>query len=131
MSDIEENIADFELDDNDGNRTKKIREYSFSPTKTPSKNGRDALNQRKYVKWSKRVQDEPEYPNPYNRAWIEGQEIDYYKISDFIHQRHRKVREPVIYDIENFRMVDQPNYDGVDRNITLWCTCDPDTKPYF
>jgi hypothetical protein len=36
-----ENVDDSEMDDYDNDRVKHIRNYSFSPSKTPSKRGRD------------------------------------------------------------------------------------------
>lgn len=118
MSDIEENIDDTEMDDFDNNRVKKVREYSFSPTKTPSKNGRDALHQRKYQTFSTKNSGTP-VPLPNNKKWTVKN--GYFSIKEFKDQKNNTV-DSRKYDIENFRMIDQPDYDGTDKNITLWCT---------
>lgn len=127
MSDIEENIEDTDMDDFDGNRTKKIREYSFSPTKTPSKRGRDALNERKYQNYASKS-SKPPIPLPNNKKWMEKN--GYFSMKEFKDAKRNPVGS-IKYDIENFRMIDQPNYDGNDKNITLWCTCNPDVKHYL
>jgi len=128
MADITENIEDIDMDDCDGNRAKKIREYSFSPTKTPSKRGRDELRFKNYYRRSKNNKQNAEFTTPYSKSWNQQA---YYSIKDHIYQKHRKVEDGKHYDIDKFRMIDQPNYDGVDEKIIIWCSCDSDGKPYF
>lgn len=46
----------------------------------------------------------------------------HYSIQDYKISKYRKIHDSIKYDIENFQMIDQPNYDGIDSKITLWCT---------
>ena len=113
MRDIEEDIKDYEMDDYDGARAKKIR--------TPSKKGRDALHDRKYLKFRNKTKQA-------NRNKGYSDPPSFYSIQEYKNHKYQHLKNSKKYDIENFRMQDQPNYDGIDNRITLWCTCEPDEK---
>jgi len=129
----EENVKDTDMDDYDNNRVKKIRDYSFSPSKTPSKYARDALMLEKFRKHLKSKQDSPRF-NPYDVEWDSNQ-YRYSKTKDFGYKERRRAESAIHYDIEGagFRMTDQPNLEGLDQYITIWCSCDddPEHKPYL
>ena len=115
MRDIEEDIKDYEMDDYEENRGRKVRDYSFSPTKTPSKRGRDALNDKKYKKFRNQTLN-----NFGASRYGNSDKTSFYSIQSY--KQHPSTKDSISYDIENFKMIDQPNYDGIDKNITLWCT---------
>lgn len=122
MSDIQENIKEIEMDDHDNTRLRKIREYSFSPSKTPSKRGRDDLHERKL---NHRDVNEGEQRKPsahFNNQRTEEKPARYYKASDFVYKfnRNQKVLTPAKFEVSELRMIDQPNYDGIDKNVILW-----------
>jgi hypothetical protein len=131
MCDIKEDIDDIEMDDFDGNRARKIREYSFSPTKTPSKRGRDELHNRRYISHNNRKPNIPDPAWPYNKNWMSGEASKYVHGTPHSFKHHLKTLNAKKYDIDKLRMIDQPNYDGVDKHITIWCSCKNDVKPYF
>ncbi|CAI2360361.1 unnamed protein product [Moneuplotes crassus] len=130
MRDIEEDIDVHEMNDSDNQKDRKVREYSFSPTKTPSKNGRDELNRRRHNNFLKNKINSSNYSVARSHFDREPSKL----ISTVNYSRlgkYRVVQNPKRYHISNFKMEDQPNYDGVDSKIILWCTCKADHKKYF
>ena len=116
------------------NRVKIARDYSFSPSKTPSKDARDELLLSR-LKQNNVNQEIILDQDPYSPEWDNSQ-YRYSKTKHFGFKQNRTRAENTMhFDIEGpgFRMKDQPNIDGVDQYITIWCTWDddPDNKPYL
>ena len=122
MSDIQENINDTEMDDNDANRAKKIRNYSFSPSKTPSKKGRDEQNEKMFKKWTQQIKADRSSIDQSSSFMNDRSQYRFSKVSGFEYKNNRnyKTVTPERYDIQNIKMLDQPDYDGIDKNITIW-----------
>jgi hypothetical protein len=129
----DEDMADIDISQN---RLKIMRDYSHSPSKTPSKNARDLLFVSQLKKLNQRSsQINGSNIDPYDPDWDSSQ-YQYSRISDFGFKKHYKRAESAYKpDIDNygFRMIDQEKHKGVDTYITLWCTCDtdPDKKHYL
>lgn len=122
MSDIQENINDTEMDDNDSNRAKKIREYSFSPSKTPSKMGRDEQNEKMFKRWTQKAKENNNKVNQSSSSIDEKSQFKFVKNTGFEcrNERNYRTATPERYDLQTIKMLDQPDYDGIDKYITIW-----------
>jgi len=131
LSKREENIVSDEMNDSDHLKDQKVRDYSFTPTKTPFKKSPEELERARQKKPSKRKVNISNYSvTQRHHGKFSSRSVK--KGDRFTKLRkYRPVEAPLKYDINNFRMEKQPNHDGTDQKITIWCTCEEDVKKYF
>lgn len=102
------------MDDRDRNqnRVKIIKDYSFSPTKTPSKDAKDYLMMTK-----QKYQD----VSPF-REDFDNSQYEYAKSSNFKYLKKRHAESNVRHDLDNFsfKMIDQDHLSSIDKYITQW-----------
>lgn len=120
-----------EMDDKDNWKIRKIRAYSFSPSASPFRGGEIRAITQKFSNM-REIDNANDDLCPYSQEWYEGKPYEYVKFEkfDFCKREHTsEIHQGV--DIENLKMSDRPDTDGVDKHITIWWSWNTDVQPFY
>lgn len=95
--------------------------------------GRDEQNEKMFKRWTQQIKGDKNLNDQSNSSINDRDQFRFSKNSGFQcrNERNYKTATPERYDIQTIKMLDQPDYDGIDKNITIWCTCNSDVKSYL